>query len=76
MCFVCGIYLFASLCHILICCLVLKCSQSTLGRPSSALFQPLPKALADRILLKAETEPGPALDFKELKAQLNNSYES
>lgn len=29
-------------------------------------------ALADRILLKAEAEPGPALDFKELKAQLNN----
>lgn len=38
-------------------------------------FVPAPYsiALADRILLKAEAEPGPALDFRELKAQLNNS---
>lgn len=72
MCFVCGIYLFASLCHILIWGLVLKCSQSTLG---ILCFLPAPYsiALADRILLTAEAEPGPALDFKELKAQLNNS---
>lgn len=38
-------------------------------------FVPAPysTALADRIFLKAEAEPGPALDFKELRAQLNNS---
>lgn len=38
-------------------------------------FVPAPYSitLADRILLTAEAGPGPALDFKELKAQLNNS---
>lgn len=72
MCFVCGIYLFASLCHILIWGLVIKCSQCTLGRPARSLCS-LPAlyslALADRILLKAETEPGPTLDFKGFMAQ-------
>lgn len=37
------------------------------------VLAPYSIALADRIFLTAEAEPGPALDFKELKAQLNNS---